>query len=58
MPLDAEPRYEGNVVNEVDAKGREVGLYLRRGDVLKPGTPRYVFHFSTCPDAERHRRSA
>jgi hypothetical protein len=58
MPLDAEPRYDGNVVIQVDAEGQEVGHYLRRGDVLKPGTPRYVSHFSTCPDAERHRRSA
>lgn len=58
MPLDPEPRADGNVV--------ETGRHLANGsplvEVLRPGDPRpqavplYVSHFSTCLDAANRRR--
>lgn len=57
MPLDAEPRDDGNVILvQVD------GDTLAR--VITPTTPllvtgdlpRYISHFATCPDAAKFRR--
>lgn len=64
VPLDLDPVADGNIVivpaSDVPADlalGRnEVAVhYLRKGD--DPGDrPRYVTHFSTCPDATTHRK--
>jgi hypothetical protein len=59
MPLDPSPVEDGNVV--MDRLERQQVHDLPHVRVLGKGedvgdTPRYVAHFSTCPDAERHRR--
>jgi hypothetical protein len=52
MPLDPDERSDGNVVIEADGKAR----VLPAGD---PYTgPRFVSHFSTCPDAPAWRKRA
>ncbi len=65
MPLDLAPTEDGNVVIErVDALigiGADDPLprvrVLRKDDVVGRDTPRYVAHWATCSNPERHRRS-
>lgn len=55
--LNAEPVEGGNVVIETVDK-EDVARTLKR-DLLNqenPAGPRYVSHFSTCPDAKKHRK--
>jgi hypothetical protein len=47
MPLDPEPRSDGNLVVE--------GAYARAVQSGDPG-PFFVSHFATCPNANKHRR--
>lgn len=51
MPLDAEPSDRGNV--ELRAG---VAVVVDPDQPTLTGEPRYVAHFSTCPDADRWRR--
>lgn len=64
-PVDAEPIANGNIEIEetlVDGEGRRTPLirHLKKGeiDTLFEPPPRYVSHFSSCPQAAKHRRSA
>ncbi|MCA1693511.1 MAG: hypothetical protein LC749_01585 [Actinobacteria bacterium] len=54
MPVDPEPREDGNLVMTV-----EEGSPIPRVRVLKKGDvfdgPRFVSHFVTCPQASIHR---
>ena len=52
-PLDAEPTANGNVVVGVDGVGRYVA---RHAAELPPDVPRYVSHFSSCPDRDAWRK--
>lgn len=53
IPLDLEPRVDGNVVLE-----RGVALVLGPLERLQRGAEtRYVAHFATCPSADEHRRA-
>jgi hypothetical protein len=63
MPLDPEPVNDGNVVvtgRILAGRDRDTPTIL----VLRPGEDehldadrlRYVSHFSSCPDAQKHRR--
>jgi hypothetical protein len=54
IPLDSEPRPDGNVVLEARGQG-SIARVLRDGET-PPSGPRYVTHFVTCPDAGQHRR--
>lgn len=49
IPLDVEKVYGGNIILEAE------GALAR---VVKPNisVKRYVSHFSTCPNAKRHRK--
>ena len=52
MPIDVAPRADGNVVLEAGGKAR----VLKKGE---PHTgPRFVSHFSTCPQAGTWRKKA
>jgi hypothetical protein len=63
-PLDREPIPEGNVllVEHRNPNGElwRLGVVLHNADLLDElrelGVPLYVSHFSTCPDADEHRR--
>lgn len=53
MPIDATPVETGNIVlNGITAE------VLKAGVVPAQGVPRYVSHFSTCPQSAEHRRKA
>lgn len=54
IPLDPEPHPAGNVVLDE----RRVATVYRLPEVAEVhamGAPRYLSHFATCPDAEKHR---
>lgn len=57
MPVDAEPREDGNIVLDfIDEQARPRARYLVDGQLsLDVGAARYVSHFVTCPDAEAWR---
>ena len=50
MPIDAEPRAEGNVV----LLGGKAHV-IANADQTPEELPRYVSHFATCKDADQHR---
>lgn len=54
MPLDADPREDGNLV-VVSRRASEYGMtpVVR---YVKAGEGNRVSHFATCPDSGRHRR--
>ena len=54
IPLDLEPVADGNVELDV-ATG--IAKSWGSSHVWPEGVGRYRAHFSTCPDADRHRRS-
>lgn len=49
MPLDAQPTEIGNI----EINGDSIRFVKRDRNAT---TPRYVSHFSTCPDAAKHRK--
>lgn len=54
MPLDEEPSPAGNVLLREDGIGIVLGNHALLE--LEPGTMLFVPHWSTCPDADLHRR--
>lgn len=60
MPLDVEPRADGNIeLRPQPPHGNVIAVYVTPGE----GTAdmfahpvRYVSHFATCPDAKKHRK--
>ncbi len=50
MPVDPGERPDGNLVIEPDLTGRKVAR------VVAPGKGTHVSHFTTCPDASKHRK--
>jgi hypothetical protein len=59
IPLDPEPVDGGNIV--IDNSGPHGPIATVVGKATQPGlfgddSPRYVSHFATCPNADRHRR--
>lgn len=56
MPVDADPREDGNVTIEQPSDPRDPpsAIMLIKGP--RPPMPRYVSHFATCPDADFYRR--
>jgi len=67
MPLDLAPTEDGNVVIDVlaqvvfnladlDAPTPPCVRVLRKDETVGPDVPRYRSHFSSCPNAARHRR--
>jgi hypothetical protein len=53
LPVDPYPVPGGNL--DVAADGQHGSLLARYVDA-DPDVVRYVSHFATCPDADRHRR--
>lgn len=53
MPVDAEPVADGNL--ELDVR-TDPPLAIVHGQPTLDGGPRYVSHFATCPNADRHRQ--
>lgn len=51
MPLDKEPRPDGNVVIR-----NSRAHVLSANNPTQPEELRYVSHFSTCPSAAEHRK--
>lgn len=59
MPLDAEPRPEGNIVfTPEEAEDGRVRVLTGDEQVAPATRPRYVSHFATCPDAKKNRKGA
>ena len=59
MPIDAQPVPEGNMVLTLKA-GPPQALLVEKFYADKhtePGRNRYTSHFSTCPNAQEHRRA-
>lgn len=56
VPLDALPAGNGNY--EIDEDGIARALTKERRDELEKGTPLYISHFATCPDAKRYKKGA
>lgn len=60
VPLDAEPRPDGNIVASASAVLFPTGdfevRYLHDDETVPDGTPRYVTHFVSCPDADQWRQ--
>lgn len=52
IPLDPEPRADGNLVLHVQAMGSPLAVFAGSGHV----GIRYVSHFATCAHAAQHRR--
>ena len=50
MPLDREPREDGNIILDQYGQGLVVG------ELFTKGRTAFVSHFSTCPHAKQHRR--
>lgn len=57
MPVDPVPVPDGNVTLSVIA-GVVYAEVHGDGSTIPAGTASYVSHFSTCPEAARHRRRA
>ena len=53
VPLDAVPVPDGNVIVGDDGTARYVA---RHAAELPPDVPRYVSHFSSCPQAQEWRK--
>ncbi len=53
IPLDPAPSRDGNIV--LGAHGEATVLNLTEAADTAPEVPRYVSHFSTCPDADTWR---
>lgn len=59
MPIDPEPAPKGNlvIVNGVaTVVTKENEAELSTDPLTRERRPRYVSHFTTCPDAHRYRR--
>ena len=60
IPLDRNPVPDGNIeIGEPDDVGQIHARVVSGQDKLSPGlfpATRYKSHFSTCPNAKRHRR--
>ena len=58
MPVDPEPVQDGNIVLEERAPGMDpLGtVYANPNAVPIEATQRYVSHFVTCPNADKHRK--
>jgi hypothetical protein len=54
IPLDVEPREDGNLVLERDAEGNDIARGF--SPLIHTGKPRYVSHFATCPQANAWRK--
>ena len=59
MCLDVEPAKEGTWTTRLRAKEgggvRILCFYRKPGEPVNPGEKRRVSHWSTCPNADRHR---
>lgn len=53
MPVDREPVPDGNIAVELDANKEPVSWLLL--PLMTHSGPRFVSHFSTCPNAESHK---
>lgn len=62
MPIDAEPREDGNIeIVKRDPGEPPLVRYLTGSEDTLPGfdlPDRYVSHFATCPHADQHRKAA
>jgi hypothetical protein len=57
MPLDPEPRPDGNIVlRRLAFEGPLIAHYLAAGEEPAADEERYVSHFATCPNAAAHRK--
>ena len=61
IPIDAEPVEGGNLVlvdgtHDTDRGAEPVTIARRPDALLEPDLPRYVAHFTTCPNADEHRK--
>lgn len=57
-PLDADPDPTGNIAAHLDARGDLHARVLKAGEEPEPHERRGVSHFSSCPQADQHRRRA
>lgn len=60
MPVDADPREDGNIVLREDPTGRVIAEYPGKEHATlfnDDRRPRYVSHFATCPERNDWRKS-
>lgn len=57
MPIDVEPREDGNILLTLTPRGMLKARVLRAADTVDPTRNRYTSHFATCPHARGHRRT-
>lgn len=57
MPLDPEPRPDGNIRMQTEA-GEQIAYYDKKSETesLFDTGPRYVSHFATCPESREWRK--
>lgn len=58
MPIDPEPRPDGNLAVYRDHLGQLRTRVLSKGYEPESYERRGISHFATCPHADRHRRKA
>jgi hypothetical protein len=56
MPIDAEPSATGNVLLTGRNDRGPVARVLGAGESGVAGTPLYLAHFASCPNAKQHRK--
>jgi len=56
MPVDPEPVSNGNLLLRQRLYHIPLALYISKANKPSPEEKRYVSHFATCPEAEKHRR--
>lgn len=56
IPLDPNPRPDGNIILRPKRPYVEVATTTQIKEAKKNSTDLYVTHFATCPNAEKHRR--
>lgn len=57
MPIDPEPSAAGTILLRPQIDRKTLAIVGVPTEAFL-GEPRYVSHFATCPDADRHRRAS
>lgn len=56
MPIDPDPVPDGNLILTYPSPGSVLAIVVDPNALMLDDPPRYVSHFSTCPNADQHRK--
>ncbi len=56
IPIDADPVPDGNLVLTYPSPAAALAIVVDPAQPMLDDPPRYVSHFSTCPNADQHRK--